>query len=107
MSVPQRIEFTHIAEKSVVVSTVDLSLIDHPMWGMVNALYQGAKPLAEAIGYEAPGLSAPTGRFETMVFPADEDGEISDFHELECFRYDDLETARQGHFETVEDWKSR
>lgn len=40
--------------------------------------------------------------FETMVFPCNTDGEITDWHEVDCRRYSTVEAAREGHWEMVE-----
>jgi hypothetical protein len=36
-------------------------------------------------------------RYETMVFPCDSDGAVTDWGELACNRYDSEAEARAGH----------
>jgi len=83
-------------EKSVVVTPstskvlVSTVLLDHPIGFIIDSLFSmfGAQDYGD-------------GMFETMVFAADEDGEVSDFTELYCERYDDEKTAKSGHARIV------
>ena len=43
--------------------------------------------------------------FETMVFPADEEGKIKDFGDLQCQRYDTYEEMQKGHKKIVKEWR--
>ena len=44
------------------------------------------------------------GEFETMVFPCDEQGNVTDWMELTCRRYRSVADARAGHNDVVLDW---
>ena len=45
--------------------------------------------------------------WETMVFPCNADGEVTDWGDLDVERYDSEEEARVGHDEMVAKWKGR
>lgn len=45
--------------------------------------------------------------FETMVFPADEEGEIFKFKDYECVHYKSYEEMRIGHEKIVKKWSKR
>lgn len=47
------------------------------------------------------------GAYETMVFPCDEQGIVSDWTELACQRYRTLDEARTGHTDMVQNWTNR
>jgi hypothetical protein len=47
------------------------------------------------------------GRFETMVFPCDEQGTVTDWLELDCRRYHSAEAAREGHNDVVLDFLTK
>jgi hypothetical protein len=50
-------------------------------------------------------LSSPS--FETMVFPCDEQGTVTDWIELDCQQYRTLDEARAGHSDMVQNWTNR
>lgn len=41
---------------------------------------------------------------ETMVFPCDEKGNVTDWGDLDAYWYESEEEAEEGHFEMVEKW---
>lgn len=43
--------------------------------------------------------------FETMIFPADENGEIINFHEYYCRHYEHYEEMRKNHEYLVSQWE--
>ena len=43
--------------------------------------------------------------WETMVFPAREDGTVIDYIDLACRRYADAEAAKAGHLEMVAEFQ--
>ena len=45
--------------------------------------------------------------WETMVFECDAEGNVEDWGELDCERYDSQEEAKEGHNKMVEEWKAR
>ena len=47
------------------------------------------------------------GAFETMVFPCDEQGIVSDWLELDCERYRTRSDAMTGHINMVQNWTDR
>ena len=47
------------------------------------------------------------GEFETMVFPCDEQGTVTDWMELDCRRYRSVEAARDGHNDVVLDFLTK
>lgn len=47
------------------------------------------------------------GGFETMVFPCDEQGTVTDWMELDCRRYHSVEAARDGHNDVVLDFLTK
>lgn len=62
--------------------------------------------MASVVGdTERADLSTP-GNYETMVF-ASENGEITNWTELDFRRYDTEEEARAGHEEVVEIWLNK
>jgi len=87
-----------------LVSTVD---IDNPLTRQMDSLMQALASgvPAEVIEEEFPGLTtdATSYKYETMVFPQ-ENGEVTDWAELDCRRYNSLEDALAGHEEMVEKW---
>ena len=46
----------------------------------------------------------PGGIYETMVFPSDSSGEITDWREQDMNRYETEEEARDGHAKMVTRW---
>ena len=44
------------------------------------------------------------GEYETMVFPADANGEVADWLERDCQRYGNMEAALEGHEVMVAAW---
>lgn len=45
--------------------------------------------------------------FETMVFPCDEQGNVTNWRELDCRRYHSVEAARDGHNDVVLDFLTK
>jgi hypothetical protein len=44
------------------------------------------------------------GEYETMVFPADANGEVADWTERDCQRYGNMSAALEGHEVMVAAW---
>lgn len=49
----------------------------------------------------------PDHGYETMVFPADEDGEVLDWGELDVDTYRDWQEMKEGHDEMCKKWKEK
>lgn len=49
----------------------------------------------------------PDHGYETMVFPADKDGEVLDWGELDVDTYGDWQEMEEGHKEMCEKWKAK
>ncbi len=45
--------------------------------------------------------------FESMVFPAKENGEILDYLDYECKRYDSFKEMQKGHKQLCKKWRKR
>jgi len=50
------------------------------------------------------GITGWGGRYETMVFHSDIAGEVQNWTELQCNRYDDAQKAIEGHAAVVLEW---
>ena len=49
-------------------------------------------------------VNAIDSGLETMVFPCNANGEVKDYSDLDCQRYDSEEEALQGHKEMMAKW---
>ena len=45
--------------------------------------------------------------YETMVFACNNEGEVTDWKDLDCKRYHSLEEMQAGHKAMVEKWKAK
>jgi hypothetical protein len=45
--------------------------------------------------------------WETMVFPCDQQGAVTDWSERDCDRYESKDGAIQGHAAMVEKWRAQ
>lgn len=43
-------------------------------------------------------------RYETMVFPCDNNGNVTDYHDVDCHRYETESAARDGHAVVCAAW---
>lgn len=63
--------------------------------------------ISEIFEYERGIAMKGSEDYESMVFRCDQDGEITDFTELDFRRYNTEEEARAGHQEMVEKWRTK
>ena len=96
----QVIEQTQL--EKVWVSTVDITFTR-----LVDSILETVAPILVPEGLDNPGAQTRATEFhyETMVFPSDDGDGPSDWGELDCERYHDLDEARAGHLRMVEKWK--
>ena len=56
------------------------------------------------VGERAKALDHSNGEYETMVFECDEEGEVTNWAEVDISRYHTEEEAREGHATMVDKW---
>jgi hypothetical protein len=70
---------------------------------VVNGYVVSTVKLTDPFGFTA-NIHYVGGEYETMVFPADANGEVADWTERDCQRYGNMEAALEGHEVMVAAW---
>jgi len=88
--------------EKVWVSTVDITFTR-----FMDEFIEKVAPILAPEGLDNPGAQTKATEFhyETMVFPSDDGDGPSDWEELDCERYNDLNEAKAGHQRMVDKWK--
>ena len=97
---PQSVEST-VLSNGYLVSTINLDK------GVTRELDALIGTLQGVIGTGGRADFSTPGSYETMVFACDEQGEVTDWRELDFARYTTEDDARAGHEDIVARWESK